>query len=163
MENLYKLRGAPAGSMETARKRMKLFVRKWGAGSRPRSPKPIGAILAKRDRVRPALMTTMTKRHIFGPVLSRRLGLSLGIDLVPFKTCSYDCAYCECGHTTVKTITRQTVTFFPQKKLPRRPARALGQATPLFDHAGRFGEADTRPVAWAGNRLGEATNTRNIP
>lgn len=53
----------------------------------------------------------MTHKHIFGPVLSRRLGLSLGIDLVPFKTCSYDCAYCECGHTTVKTITRQD--FFP--------------------------------------------------
>jgi wyosine [tRNA(Phe)-imidazoG37] synthetase (radical SAM superfamily) len=53
----------------------------------------------------------MTRNHIFGPVLSRRLGLSLGIDLIPFKTCSYDCAYCECGHTTDKTITRQD--FFP--------------------------------------------------
>jgi wyosine [tRNA(Phe)-imidazoG37] synthetase (radical SAM superfamily) len=53
----------------------------------------------------------MAQKHIFGPVLSRRLGLSLGIDLIPFKTCSYDCAYCECGHTTSKTITRQD--FFP--------------------------------------------------
>lgn len=53
----------------------------------------------------------MTRNHIFGPVLSRRLGLSLGVDLIPFKTCSYDCAYCECGHTTDKTITRQD--FFP--------------------------------------------------
>ena len=53
----------------------------------------------------------MTSKHIFGPVLSRRLGLSLGIDLVPFKTCPYDCAYCECGHTTSKTVTRQD--FFP--------------------------------------------------
>lgn len=53
----------------------------------------------------------MTRKHIFGPVLSRRLGLSLGVDLIPFKTCSYDCVYCECGHTTDKTITRQD--FFP--------------------------------------------------
>jgi len=53
----------------------------------------------------------MRYNHIFGPVLSRRLGLSLGIDLVPFKTCSYDCAYCECGHTTRRTIRRQD--FFP--------------------------------------------------
>ncbi len=53
----------------------------------------------------------MIHKHIFGPVLSRRLGLSLGIDLIPFKTCSYDCAYCECGHTTDKTVTRQD--FFP--------------------------------------------------
>jgi wyosine [tRNA(Phe)-imidazoG37] synthetase (radical SAM superfamily) len=49
----------------------------------------------------------MTPKHIFGPVLSRRLGLSLGVDLIPFKTCSYDCVYCECGTTTVKTVTRQ--------------------------------------------------------
>lgn len=57
----------------------------------------------------------MKKKHIFGPVLSRRLGLSLGVDLVPFKTCSYDCAYCECGHTTRKTITRQD--FFPASEV----------------------------------------------
>ncbi|WAC05544.1 MAG: radical SAM protein [Methanoregula sp.] len=53
----------------------------------------------------------MTTRHIFGPVLSRRLGLSLGVDLIPFKTCSYNCAYCECGPTTLHTVTRQD--FFP--------------------------------------------------
>ena len=57
----------------------------------------------------------MTRSHIFGPVLSRRLGLSLGIDLVPFKTCSYDCVYCECGHTTIKTIARQD--FFPAEEV----------------------------------------------
>ncbi|MDX9800144.1 MAG: radical SAM protein [Spirochaetia bacterium] len=38
--------------------------------------------------------------HIFGPVPSRRLGRSLGIDLVPFKTCSFDCVYCQLGRTT---------------------------------------------------------------
>jgi wyosine [tRNA(Phe)-imidazoG37] synthetase (radical SAM superfamily) len=42
----------------------------------------------------------MTIHHIFGPVASRRLGRSLGIDLIPFKTCTYNCAYCECGRTT---------------------------------------------------------------
>ncbi len=57
----------------------------------------------------------MNQRHIFGPVLSRRLGLSLGVDLIHFKTCSYDCAYCECGPTTIKTTTRQD--FFPVKDI----------------------------------------------
>ena len=57
----------------------------------------------------------MSPNHIFGPVLSRRLGLSLGVDLIPFKTCSYDCVYCECGHTTDKTITRQE--FFPAEEV----------------------------------------------
>jgi len=43
---------------------------------------------------------------IFGPVPSRRLGRSLGVDLVPFKTCTYDCIYCQLGQTTNKTVTR---------------------------------------------------------
>jgi wyosine [tRNA(Phe)-imidazoG37] synthetase (radical SAM superfamily) len=42
-------------------------------------------------------------RYVYGPVPSRRLGRSLGIDLVPFKTCSYDCLYCQLGRTTNKT------------------------------------------------------------
>lgn len=46
-------------------------------------------------------------KHVFGPVPSRRLGRSLGIDLVPFKTCSYDCIYCQLGRTTNKTIQRR--------------------------------------------------------
>jgi wyosine [tRNA(Phe)-imidazoG37] synthetase (radical SAM superfamily) len=46
-------------------------------------------------------------RHIYGPVPSRRLGRSLGIDLVPFKTCSYNCIYCQLGETTNQTIERK--------------------------------------------------------
>ena len=45
--------------------------------------------------------------YIFGPVPSRRLGRSLGVDLVPFKTCSYDCIYCQLGRTTDKTAERR--------------------------------------------------------
>lgn len=43
---------------------------------------------------------------VFGPVPSRRLGRSLGVDLVPFKTCSYDCIYCQLGRTTRKIVVR---------------------------------------------------------
>ena len=46
-------------------------------------------------------------KYIFGPVPSRRLGRSLGVDLVPFKTCSYDCIYCQLGRTTCKTLERK--------------------------------------------------------
>jgi wyosine [tRNA(Phe)-imidazoG37] synthetase (radical SAM superfamily) len=46
------------------------------------------------------------KQYIFGPVPSRRLGRSLGVDLVPFKTCTYDCIYCQLGRTTNKTMQR---------------------------------------------------------
>ncbi len=46
-------------------------------------------------------------RYLFGPVPSRRLGKSLGIDLVPFKVCTYDCVYCQLGRTTDKTSVRK--------------------------------------------------------
>ncbi len=48
-----------------------------------------------------------TYRYVFGPVPSRRLGHSLGVDLVPYKTCSYDCIYCQLGRTTNKTTERK--------------------------------------------------------
>ncbi|MFO7964122.1 MAG: radical SAM protein [Desulfobacterales bacterium] len=44
---------------------------------------------------------------LFGPVPSRRLGLSLGVDVTPYKTCSQDCVYCQLGRTPRTTITRR--------------------------------------------------------
>ena len=57
----------------------------------------------------------MQYKHIFGPVPSRRLGISLGVDLVPLKTCSLDCVYCECGKTTKLTTKRKE--YVPQKEI----------------------------------------------
>jgi wyosine [tRNA(Phe)-imidazoG37] synthetase (radical SAM superfamily) len=44
---------------------------------------------------------------IYGPVPSRRLGFSLGVDLVPYKVCSYNCIYCQIGITPETTIERK--------------------------------------------------------
>lgn len=49
----------------------------------------------------------MGYKHLFGPVASRRLGISLGVDLVRHKVCSLDCVYCECGKTTDLTLERK--------------------------------------------------------
>ena len=49
-------------------------------------------------------------RYLYGPVPSRRLGRSLGIDLVPYKICSYNCTYCQLGETTNLTIERRPYT-----------------------------------------------------
>ncbi|NOQ26643.1 MAG: radical SAM protein [Bacteroidales bacterium] len=46
-------------------------------------------------------------KHLFGPVPSRRLGMSLGVDLVPHKVCSLNCIYCECGATNKLTTDRK--------------------------------------------------------
>ena len=45
--------------------------------------------------------------YVFGPIASRRLGISLGVDLVPSKTCPLDCVYCEAGKTTNLTAERR--------------------------------------------------------
>jgi len=46
-------------------------------------------------------------KYIYGLVKSRRLGLSLGLSLVPKKTCSFDCIYCQLGKTTLATCERK--------------------------------------------------------
>lgn len=58
-------------------------------------------------------MTIIYPSPIFGPIHSRRLGVSLGINLLPAdgKCCSFDCVYCECGFNH---------DFVPKKKMPNR-------------------------------------------
>lgn len=46
-------------------------------------------------------------KYVYGPVKSRRLGLSLGISLTPYKICSFDCVYCQLGKTKEKTFQRR--------------------------------------------------------
>jgi len=54
-------------------------------------------------------------KYLFGPVPSRRLGMSLGVDLVPRKVCSLDCVYCEVGKTTKLTLKRKE--YIPYAKI----------------------------------------------
>ena len=49
----------------------------------------------------------MNRKYVFGPVRSRRLGVSLGVDLVTPKTCPLDCIYCEARATTLLTLERR--------------------------------------------------------
>ena len=83
---------------------------------------------------------------VFGPVRSRRLGISLGINLLPAdgKVCSFDCIYCECGYNDE----RRAHTRFPKRKDVRESLRAK-----LTEMAA----ADERPdvLTFAGN--GEPT------
>jgi wyosine [tRNA(Phe)-imidazoG37] synthetase (radical SAM superfamily) len=63
------------------------------------------------------------RRLVYGPVPSRRLGLSLGVDLVPFKACPCDCVYCQLGPT--RRLTTERETFFPVAVLVEQVQRAL--------------------------------------
>ncbi len=77
-------------------------------------------------------------RHIFGPIASRRLGRSLGVDLVPPKTCPFDCLYCEVGRTTVHTGRRGR--FFA-------PREIIGELEAYFAEGG---EADIITITGSG-------------
>ena len=81
----------------------------------------------------------MKFQYLFGPVPSRRLGLSLGVDLVPYKVCSYDCIYCEVGPTTVKTVERKEYVPLEEVKAELEAFRSLGIETDYITFSG-FGE-----------------------
>jgi wyosine [tRNA(Phe)-imidazoG37] synthetase (radical SAM superfamily) len=52
-------------------------------------------------------MAKVPYQYLFGPVPSRRLGRSLGVDIVPLKTCTQNCIYCQLGKDTQQTIERK--------------------------------------------------------
>lgn len=78
-------------------------------------------------------------RHVYGPVPSRRLGRSLGIDLVPFKVCTYDCIYCQLGRTTDLTLERKA--YVPAEDIMSELAPVLTAAdTPDYISLAGSGE-----------------------
>jgi wyosine [tRNA(Phe)-imidazoG37] synthetase (radical SAM superfamily) len=64
------------------------------------------------------------RRHVYGPVPSRRLGFSLGVDIIPFKTCTLDCTYCQLGSTR-KTVCRRG-SWFPPGEILAQIKEAVG-------------------------------------
>ncbi len=69
-------------------------------------------------------------RHVFGPVPSRRLGRSLGVDPIPFKTCNWNCVYCQLGGTFPFTSTR--AEYAPAEEIVAEVRRALATCEPDF-------------------------------
>ena len=76
------------------------------------------------------------RRHIYGPVPSRRLGFSLGVDIIPFKTCTLDCIYCQLGSTR-KTVSRRGSWFPPGEILAQiKEAVESGQQIDVITFSG---------------------------
>jgi wyosine [tRNA(Phe)-imidazoG37] synthetase (radical SAM superfamily) len=70
-------------------------------------------------------------KYLYGPVPSRRLGRSLGIDLVPHKVCTYDCIYCQIGKTSQKTLIRKE--YIPVNEILDEVKRFLKEETSSTD------------------------------
>jgi wyosine [tRNA(Phe)-imidazoG37] synthetase (radical SAM superfamily) len=77
--------------------------------------------------------------HLYGPVPSRRLGRSLGIDLVPHKICTYDCIYCQIGKTTKWTLARRE--YVPVKEILQEVKAFLSEGK-AFDHFSLAGSGE---------------------
>jgi wyosine [tRNA(Phe)-imidazoG37] synthetase (radical SAM superfamily) len=68
---------------------------------------------------------------VYGPVPSRRLGFSLGVDILPFKTCTLDCVYCQLGPSSRTTVRRRA--FFDPKAVLRQVRKAVASGARI-DH-----------------------------
>ena len=79
-------------------------------------------------------------RHLYGPVPSRRLGWSLGIDLVPHKICTYDCIYCQIGKTTDRTLLRKE--YVPVEEILDEVGAFLKEGHPPVDHLSLGGSGE---------------------
>lgn len=75
------------------------------------------------------MSTILFDRAVFGPVHSRRLGISLGINLLPEngKVCSFDCIYCECGYTHGRTDTGKVSPLPSRAEVERKLSATLKQ------------------------------------
>lgn len=78
--------------------------------------------------------------YLYGPVPSRRLGRSLGIDLVPHKICTYDCVYCQIGKTTERTLLRKE--YLPKEKVLGEVKAFLLEGNSSIDHFSLSGSGE---------------------
>lgn len=81
-----------------------------------------------------------TFRYLYGPVPSRRLGRSLGIDLVPHKVCTYNCIYCQVGRTTEETVVRKE--YIPREEVLEEVRSFLSKGIPPIDHLSLSGSGE---------------------
>jgi wyosine [tRNA(Phe)-imidazoG37] synthetase (radical SAM superfamily) len=67
-------------------------------------------------------------QYVFGPVPSKRLGQSLGIDPIPLKTCNWNCVYCQLGRSV--PLSNQRCDFFPRQAILKEIAQAIETCPP---------------------------------
>lgn len=100
-------------------------------------------------------------KYIFGPVPSRRLGMSLGVDIVPFKTCTFDCVYCQLGVTTDKSVQRQA--YVPRTKVIDELRTVLDNETGRVDFITFSGSGEPTLNSEIGEMIHETKSFTDVP
>jgi len=99
-------------------------------------------------------------KFVFGPVPSRRLGFSLGVDIIPAKYCCFDCIYCQIGRTANVAITRKS--FFDPHKVVEEVIAKAGKV-PSVDHITFSGSGEPTLSSDIGTMIGELKKATHIP
>ena len=100
--------------------------------------------------------------YVYGPVPSRRLGQSLGVDPIPFKTCNYNCVYCQLGRTT--PLTNERRDFFPREGILAQVRDALERRQPgQIDYVTFIGQGEPTLCASLGWLIRQVKALTDVP
>ncbi|MGC8641911.1 MAG: radical SAM protein [Isosphaeraceae bacterium] len=101
-------------------------------------------------------------RYVFGPVPSRRLGQSLGIDPVPLKTCNWNCVYCQLGRTSHPINERRD--YIPPDEIVAEVKEALDRHGPAaIDWVTFVGSGETTLHASLGSMIRRVKSLTSLP
>lgn len=103
----------------------------------------------------------MVYKYVYGPVPSRRLGRSLGVSLIPSKTCNYSCVYCQLGRTNHMTNTRQD--FFPPEDILNDITNAVKINPKRIDYITFVGEGEPTLCASLGYLIRQTKSRTHLP
>ena len=112
------------------------------------------------DRPLAAGRKPLKPSHVYGPVPSRRLGLSLGVDILPFKTCSFDCIYCQLGRSDRKSGRRGR--YFSSAEVLSQIKEAI-DINPRIDHITFSGSGEPTLNIRIGKLIREIKKMTAIP
>lgn len=99
-------------------------------------------------------------KHVFGPVSSRRLGQSLGVDLLPMKSCTWNCVYCQLGRT--KRFVTERCEFYPPEEILQE-IRVVLQTGSHIDWITFVGSGETLLYKGIGYLIEEVKKITPIP
>jgi wyosine [tRNA(Phe)-imidazoG37] synthetase (radical SAM superfamily) len=100
--------------------------------------------------------------YVFGPVPSKRLGQSLGVDTIPLKTCNWNCVYCQLGRT--RPITAQRREYYPTEKVAAEIREALETHRPgEIDWVTFVGSGEPTLHIGIGQLIQEAKRASDLP
>ena len=103
----------------------------------------------------------MKFRYVYGPVPSRRLGRSLGVDPIPFKTCTYNCVYCQLGGNSSLTDHRRS--FFSPGEVLQEIREGLILHPDEIDYVTFVGEGEPTLYQNLGALIGETKKMTALP